>query len=60
LRKKAIKVPNETLKCSEALACSPMAKPILDEASWAVLELLLPPEPPGRAAVDPGCPPGKS
>src|SRR3982074_74300 len=28
------------------MACSSMAKPILDGALWAVLELLLPPDPP--------------
>src|SRR5947209_20134202 len=28
------------------MACSSMAEPILDEALWAVLELLLPPDPP--------------
>ena len=28
------------------MACSSMAKPFLDEALWAVLELLLPPDPP--------------
>ena len=33
-----------------------MAKPILDEALWAVLELLLPPDPPRRRGGRPRLP----
>src|SRR5690349_1103939 len=38
------------------MANSLMAKPILDEALWAVLELLLPPAPPGPRGGRPRLP----